>query len=112
MDGTPVELRVAGHNYRVVATAEPETLRKLAQVVDAKLTALAGNTSNPQALLLAAISLAHDLEQERSRRIQAELRSRDMLKTLLSRVDAALESVDEDGVDLVELSVGVSSEHP
>jgi len=101
MDGVPVDLRIAGHSVRVVASAEPQTLQKLAQVVDAKVSELSrGAPSAQQALVLAAISLAHDLEQERARRLHSETRSREMLRTLLARVDAALESVDESGNSL------------
>lgn len=101
MDGVPVDLRIAGQSVRVVASAEPQTLEKLAQVVDAKVSKLSrGAPSAQQALVLAAISLAHDLEEERARRLQVEARSREMLRSLLARVDAALESVDEDGNEL------------
>jgi cell division protein ZapA len=92
--GTPVELRVGGQTYRVLASAEESELRRLADIVDGRLRAMTapGRQVSPQTLLLAAIALAHDLEQERSRREQVEVRSREMLRTLLSRVDAALEA--------------------
>jgi cell division protein ZapA len=94
MGAAPVELRVGGQTYRVVASAEEAELRRLADMVDARLRDLVtpGRQIHPQALLLAAIALAHDLEQERDRRQQVEQRSREMLTTLLARIDAALES--------------------
>src|SRR5688500_6818743 len=96
MGAAPVELRVGGQTYRVVASAEESELRRLADMVDARLRDLVapGRQLHPQALLLAAIALAHDLEQERERRQQVEQRSREMLTTLLARIDAALESTD------------------
>jgi cell division protein ZapA len=97
----PVELRIAGQSYRVVASAEPAQLHRLARLVDEKLEQVAPVTPGaPQALVLAAIALAHDLEQERRRRQEVEARAREMLETLLHRVDAALESVDEEGNSL------------
>lgn len=96
MGAAPVELRVGGQTYRVVASAEEAELRRLADMVDARLRDLVapGRQLHPQALLLAAIALAHDLEQERERRQHVEQRSREMLTTLLSRIDAVLDSTD------------------
>lgn len=90
----PVELRVGGQTYRVVATAEEAELHRLADVVDQRLRTLTapGRTVSPQSLLLAALSLAHDLEDERDRRLRSELRAREMLSGLVARIDAALEA--------------------
>ncbi|HEX4334944.1 MAG TPA: cell division protein ZapA [Polyangiaceae bacterium] len=96
MDQAPVELRVGGHTYRVVGNAGPDELQRLASIVDGKLRELNGSSAyHPQSLLLAAMALAHELELERSRRREVEVRSREMLRTLLDRVDAALEIVDD-----------------
>ena len=97
MNRAPVELRVGGQTYRVVATAAEDDLRRLADVVDTRLRELTqpGRQVSPQALLLAAISLAHDLEEERAKRRSLEVRSREMLQSVLERIDAALESADE-----------------
>jgi hypothetical protein len=54
-----------------------------------------GRPVSPQSLLLAAISLAHDLEQERTRRLELETRSREMLRSILSRIDTALEEAEK-----------------
>jgi cell division protein ZapA (FtsZ GTPase activity inhibitor) len=72
----------------------------LADVVDDRLRKLTapGRTVSPQSLLLAAMSLAHDLEDERARRVQSERRAREMLSSLVARIDAALEA---DAADLV-----------
>jgi cell division protein ZapA len=90
----PVELRVGGQTYRVVATAEEADLHRLADVVDERLRTLTapGRSVSPQSLLLAALSLAHDLEDERNRRLRSEQRAREMLSSLVSRIDAALEA--------------------
>ena len=122
MTGVPVELRVAGSTYRVVASAEEDVLQRLAAVVDAKVVELTspGRQVSPQSLLLAAISLAHELEEERRKRRQLEERARTMFSSLLERVDAALEeasSLDADGSQNEELVYEIDSdldeeEHP
>jgi cell division protein ZapA len=110
----PVELRVGGQTYRVLATAEEADLHRLADVVDDRLRKLTapGRAVSPQSLLLAALSLAHDLEDERNRRIRSEQRAREMLSSLLARIDSALEA---DSVELAATpapSAAESSEEP
>jgi cell division protein ZapA len=97
MAGSPVELKVGGQTYRVVASAEETELKRLADLVDARLRSMStpGRPISPQALLLAAISLAHDLEEEKLKRVQLEARSKEMLKSVLARIDAAIEASDE-----------------
>lgn len=96
MSGAPVELRVAGQTYRVVASADEDELKRLARVVDERLRTLTapGRQVSAQSLVLVAISLAHDLETERAERRQLEHRSREMLKSLLRRIDAAIDESD------------------
>jgi cell division protein ZapA len=96
MGGSPVELNVGGKTYRVVATAEEPVLQRLAALVDEKLRDLSGpgRPIAPQAMLLAAMTLAHELEEERTRRRHAERRTRDVLKRVLERIDAALDEAD------------------
>ena len=91
-----MELRVAGHTYRVVASAEADVLHRLAAIVDAKVNELTvpGRQVSPQAVLLAAISLAHELEEEKAKRLRVEQRAREMFGTLLERVDAALQGTE------------------
>jgi cell division protein ZapA len=97
MAGTPVDLKVGGQTYRVVASAEETELKRLADLVDARLRSMSapGRPISPQSLLLAAISLAHDLEEEKRKRVQLEARSKEMLRSVLSRIDAALEANDD-----------------
>jgi cell division protein ZapA len=97
MAGTPVELKVGGQTYRVIASAEETELKRLADLVDARLRSMTapGRPISPQALLLAAISLAHDLEEEKQKRLQLETRSKEMLRSVLAHIDAAIEASDE-----------------
>ena len=109
MSGAPVELRVGGQTYRVVASANEQELRRLADIVDNKLRELTapGRQISPQALLLAALALAHDLEEERERRVAVEHRWREKLTSMLKRIDAAL-----DATAAVEAPVEAEAEAP
>ncbi len=101
MERPSVELRVGGQTYRVVGSASPDELTRLAQIVDGKLRELsAGGAFHPQSMLLVAMALAHELEQERGRRRDAEQRSRESLRRLLDRVDAAISEVESDPTPL------------
>jgi len=106
----PVELRVGGQTYRVVATADEADLHRLADVVDERLRKLTapGRAVSPQSMLLAALALAHDLEDERNRRLQLEKRSREMLSGLVARIDAALEA---DSAEAVEVPAAPAPAH-
>jgi len=97
MDRVPVSLTVGGQQYRIVASVPEETLRKFAEVVDTRIRALVpkGKPVPASAILLAAIALAHDLDEERGKRDAIEARSRDLLRRLLTRIDEALEGADE-----------------
>jgi len=92
MDARPVNLRIAGQSYRVVSSASESDLHRLAETVNAKVEALTppGKATNPQAVLLAAIALAHELEEERARRVGVERRAREMLRRVLGGIDEAL----------------------
>ena len=90
----PVELTVGGKSYRVVASEDEATLRRLAAAVDARLHALVGpsRTVPAQALVLVALALAHELEQEHALRSRQQQRSRTALSRVLGRIDSALAS--------------------
>jgi cell division protein ZapA len=95
MERRTIELRIAGQSYRVVSSAAAEELRHLAEIVEAKLEEVAPRgKAQPQALLLAALALAHDVENERDRRESLERRTRDLLRRVLVRIDDALEPFD------------------
>lgn len=101
MNKAPVELRIGGHSYRIATSAPEDTLLRSAQLVERRLQELpTSQRQHPNALLLVALSLAHDLEQERTSRSVERSTQAQRARALLRRVDAALGSVDEDGVDL------------
>jgi cell division protein ZapA len=97
MERRTIELRIAGQSYRVVSSSPAEELQHLVAMVEAKLGELGprGKAQQPQAMLLAAMALAHDAETERTRRESLERRTRDLLRRVLVRVDDALEPFDE-----------------
>jgi cell division protein ZapA len=106
----PVQVSVAGHTYRMVTTLDATTLTRLASQVEKRLGQMApGQQIHPQALLLVALSLAHDLEQAADRQEALTRRSREVLQQMLQRVDAALGNVDENAE---ELSVSTELTHP
>lgn len=93
----PVELRVGGQSYRVLSSASPEELERLAAIVDDKISSLSpiGRPIAPQAILLAAIALAHDVEEQRRRADRIAARSRAALSSIVERVDDSLALADE-----------------
>ncbi|MDC0749780.1 cell division protein ZapA [Polyangium mundeleinium] len=100
MGGRQVQLRISGQTYRVVTSASDDELHRLTLMVEEKLTQVAGpgRMVNPQALLLAALALAHDLEEERARHTDQVARTRIAFGRMLERVDAALGAL-EPGAD-------------
>lgn len=92
----PVQLKIGGQSYKVVSSADEDELQRLADAVSAKVDQLTprGKVAPPQAVLLAAIALAHELEQERERRASVERRARDMLRRVLVRIDDALDATE------------------
>jgi cell division protein ZapA len=96
MAGRTVQVRVGGQTYRVVTTASDEELKVLAAIVDEKIAAVVppGRAVTPQAMLLAAMALAHDLEEERARSAAITHKARSVYGRMLERVDAALGEVD------------------
>lgn len=92
MGGRAVQVRVGGQTYRLVTSASEEELLRLASVVDQKLTATLGpgRPATPQNMLLAAMALAHDLEQERIRAAALAARTRGVFERMVERIDQAL----------------------
>jgi cell division protein ZapA len=93
MSRQTVVLTVGTREYKLVSSASADELTRLAAAVDAKLKDVVppGKAEPPQALLLAALALAHDLEDERARSQALERRNRDMLRRVLLRIDSVLE---------------------
>lgn len=98
MDGRPVSLRIAGQSYKVVSSASEEDLHRLAETVNAKVEELTpdGRSAQPQAVLLAAMALAHELEEERAKRALVERRAKEMLRRVLVQLDDALALAEEE----------------
>lgn len=88
-----MQIKVGGQSHKVVSSANEEDLLRLAAVVEGRIHQLTpkGKGVAPNAILLAAIALANDLEEERARRQQLERKTRDLLRRVLLRVDDALD---------------------
>ncbi len=99
-----VQLKLAGQTYRVVTSADETDLTRLARVVEDAIFSVTtpGRQPSPQAVVLAAITLAHELEQERSRRERVETRHREMLTQLLTRIDRVLDETKDAASDGAE----------
>jgi cell division protein ZapA len=97
MDRRTVQLSIAGQTFKVVSTSPEGELQRLASRVDEKMAEVTprGRAVAPNAMLLAALALAHDLEEERTRREALERRTRDVLRRALVRIDDALDGRDE-----------------
>lgn len=95
MERRTIDLRIAGQSYRVVSSSPREELQHLAEMVEAKLAEIGPRgRAQPQAILLAAMALAHEVEQERGKRDSLERRTRDLLRRVLVRIDDALEPLE------------------
>jgi cell division protein ZapA len=96
MERRTVEVRIAGQAYRVVSTARQADLNRLAEMVSAKVAEVTprGRAVPPQAMLLAAMALAHEVEAEREQRQSVERRTRDLLRRVLVRIDNAMEPLE------------------
>jgi cell division protein ZapA len=90
---------VGGQNYRVVTSASDDELLRLAAAVDEKLATVVapGRAPTPQAMLLAAMALAHELETERARSAALASRMKDAFGRILQRVDTALATPSDKG---------------
>jgi cell division protein ZapA len=96
MAGRTVELTVAGESCRVVTTADESELRRLAAMVEDRLAGVwqPGRPVTTKAMLLAAVALAHELDEQRARADAIAGKAREALASLLGRVDVAIEQSD------------------
>lgn len=103
-----VEVKVGGQLYRLVASAGEQSLQRYAGLVNDRLRELTGRerATHPQAMLLVALALAHDLEEERARYRELRAHAEEGLRSMLSRVNRALDGVDENREPLPELPLG------
>ena len=103
-----VEVNVGGQLYRLVASSGEQSVQRYAGLVNERLRELTGSErpAYPQAMLLVAMALAHDLEEERARSAALREQAEAMLRGLLERVNAALDGVDENGEPLSGVPLG------
>ena len=96
MAGRTVHLRVGGQTYRVTTSSSDEELQRLTAIVDQKIATVVppGRVVTPQAMLLAALALAYELEEERARTATVAAKARGAFGRMLQRVDAALDAGD------------------
>jgi cell division protein ZapA (FtsZ GTPase activity inhibitor) len=89
-----VTIDIAGTKYKMTSDAEPEQLRRLAEVINARIDDMgpaAHRSASPaQLLAMVALSLAEDLEAAEARRIRAEARIREVLSETIERIDERL----------------------
>jgi cell division protein ZapA len=118
MSEAAVQLKVAGQTYQVVTSAPESDLKRLAKVVEEALEGVTakGRQPSPQALVLAAITLAHELEVAREEKRELKERYQRTLTSLLGRVDRVLcesESLaNEEPSPEVEVEVKVGKTRP
>ena len=92
MGEAAVQLKLAGHTYQVVTSAAEEDLTRLALRVEEALYAVTpdGRQPSQQAIVLAAITLAHELEEERRELQELKAKYQGTLTALLGEVDTLL----------------------
>jgi cell division protein ZapA len=109
MSEAAVQLKVAGQTYQVVSSARESDLKRLAKVVEEALEGVTapGRQPSPQALVLAAITLAHELEVAREETRELKEKYQRTLGSLLGRVDRVLAETESLANDEVGLEVAV-----
>ncbi|HEY3593320.1 MAG TPA: cell division protein ZapA [Polyangiaceae bacterium] len=92
MERRTVQLRVAGQTHKVVTTASDTELKRFVATIEGKLSEVnpRGRALPPHALLLAALALAHELEEERERASRMEAHAKEAIGRLVERIDAVL----------------------
>jgi cell division protein ZapA len=92
MAGRMVQVRVGGQNYKVVTSASDDDLQRATLVVEQKLAEVSppGRMANPHALLLAALHLAHELEEVKAQHAALRSETRTAFSRLRDRIDATL----------------------
>lgn len=92
MGGRTVQVRVGGQNYKVVTSATDDELHRATLVVEQKLAEVSppGRMANPHALLLAALHLAHELEEVKAKNAALRDQTRSAFTRLRDRIDVTL----------------------
>jgi cell division protein ZapA (FtsZ GTPase activity inhibitor) len=90
----PVTLEIAGAKYRMSSDAEPEHLRRLAEVINDRIAELGSKASRSasaaQLLAVVALGLAEDLEVSEARRLKLESQTRRVVADAIARIDQRL----------------------
>jgi cell division protein ZapA (FtsZ GTPase activity inhibitor) len=91
-----LEIVIGGQSYRLFSDAEPSKLKRLAAIVDDQVNACdpLRKLSPNQALLYAALTLAEQLDQDRSARLSFETQTRESLEKILHRIDATIDATE------------------
>jgi cell division protein ZapA len=101
MSAAPIEIQIGSRSFRIATTAPAELLKRDARLVSSHLNALPpAQRQHPNALLLVALALAHELEETREAQRQDKTQQVQRARGLLQRVDTALGGVDEHGATL------------
>jgi len=89
-----VTIEIAGTKYKLTSDAEPDQLRRLADVINPRIEdmgpAAQRSASPAQLLAMVALSLAEDLEAAEARRLRAEARVREVITQTIERIDERL----------------------
>ena len=103
MSTEPVEVRILDRDYTVgVAADERDSLRAAARMLDARMREIRGSNrmvSLDRLAVLAALNLAHELQQAREERDAHERELARVLDGLDRRLDGLLGPVPERGQD-------------
>lgn len=89
-----VTLEIAGARYRMASDADEDHLRRLADLVNERISALgpkASRSASPaQLLAVVALGLADELVQSESKRREMESTTKDALARAIARIDKRL----------------------
>jgi cell division protein ZapA (FtsZ GTPase activity inhibitor) len=101
MSKQAVTISIAGHAYRLVTSLDKPTLERHAKEIERRLGKLApGQQIHPQALLLVALALSHELQEAREAADELRQRASERITDMVRRVDSALDHLDEDAEPL------------
>jgi len=93
-----VSLQVAGRTVRVATTASEAEIRRLAAMVEGRTQEVSrGRGGGADAMVLTAISLAHDVERAREEHAAFRAAILGRMKELLGQVDVALSALAREG---------------
>ncbi len=98
------ELQIGGVAYRVQSSADESELRRLAALVERRLTELpATQRHDSRSLVLVALALAHELELEQQAHDTLRGQVATHLTSLVNRIDTVLDHCDDNGNPLPQV---------